>query len=387
MNPSAWLSSEALALAAPWCAGLVMMVFGAFLLLVRGRVPADRAPRPLRLALEERLQALGFRRNGGRWDGYAWGRPLRVTMIDDAREPVLELATPVPTNTLLVRIGESESSEREAMQNRLGDPPFDRWFEVAGVGDDLSMLDASVRRAMCNAALRARPHLERGLLVLHGAGVGDLDETLAPMMGIATALDAAAKVPPRQRMAALLAKDPAPLVRLRFLEFLASQVGGPDLVSLARGALTDPDPSVRTHAAILLSDTPRVLEVAKLESAPYRARRRAGKYLLERGSDGERLEAAMALAHGPPKVHPVAFELAVSIAGGGRAVEGVLQVLAASSVQEVAREAMARLPRTFSDRPRESRPRSAPPRPPEQDVDPTMMRPPIGERTPRPRGR
>src|SRR5262245_28405688 len=108
------------------------MVLGGFLVFVRGRVPLERGPRPGRTALDERLHDLGFRGGGGRWEGRTWGRPVRITVLDDPHSDppvVLEVSTPVPTGDLAVHIDESEHSAQEVLTKRLGDHAFDEWFE------------------------------------------------------------------------------------------------------------------------------------------------------------------------------------------------------------------------------------------------------------------
>lgn len=392
MDPSL-LKVETVSLAAPWCAGLVFMVIGAFLLLVRGRVPAEKVPRPTRLSLEERFSELGFRGAAGRWEGRSWGRPMRIVLLDDpqAVPPVVqELSTPVEgAGQLQVVIGEGEQSGRAPPQHKIGDPIFDRWFDVTGTPEELSLLDASVRRALCNAGRESRPRLDRGVLSVNAPGDADIDARLPLLVAVASAFETAAKNASAKRIFRMAISDPEPGVRMRFLDFLAAgPLEGSALEELVRKSSEDADPIVRAHAASLFADPRQLLALARTDDAPYQVRRKAGRALLDKGSPSDRLEAAVALAQGHVKLHPVALELALSAVTAGLSAEPVLTMLTESPNGEVVREATARLrssarrSRSPADSDRRRTPLQILPTAGGGDQDQTMVRPMSPLRTP-----
>jgi hypothetical protein len=382
---------DAISLAAPWCGGAALLMVGSVMVMARGRERTERAPRPARMAFEERLRDLGFRNTGGVWSGRSDGRKIRVRLLDDpqATPPVVqEWTTPVPTGELLVRIGDSEASEVQGSRNRMGDEAFDRWFEVSGSAHDLSLLDAVARRALANAARAARPRIEQGVLVMNAPGPMDVDARLAPLAAVASALASSAAIDPDRRMRQLASRDPEAGVRLRFFEILALELRGAELIELARASAEDPHPSVRTQAAVILADPVRLLAIVKSEDSPYRDRRKAGAALVDKGDEGQRIEAAVALAQGPVKVHGVALELAMSLWSSSVSVEPVLRMLLASPDAEIARQAESRLSRSAATRPRPAAtPRGRDPfevqTPPSGgDQDRTVLRPAVRLDTP-----
>ncbi|MEQ1507977.1 MAG: hypothetical protein ABMB14_37460, partial [Myxococcota bacterium] len=306
------------------CAAIAATLVGAAILATRRshRAPKRQAPRR-KVGFEERMRELGL-----------------VEVDDPMDDPpvVLEVSTVVPTGMLQVGIGDAEQTAVRGSRH-IGDAEFDPWFEVEGELEDLALLSADVRRILRNVARNTRPRIASGWLTLSGPGNLDVDSRIAPMVAVASAIEAAAVGDPVSRIRRF-AQDPDPGVRMRCLEVLSNRPPSPVASAVARDHLDDPDPIVRTLAAVLARDSSRLVSIAQSEDTPPGVRRRAARALLHTGSKEEQFAAATALASGPTPLHSVAYELCEPLGG---VAEPVLIELVGSPNLDVAKGAAGRL--------------------------------------------
>lgn len=282
---------------------------------------------------------LGMEFVDGTYAGTIDGRQIRISRYEDtASDPplVMEVSTTVPTGRLTLGIGDSEQTAIRGVRH-IGDENFDPWFEVDGELEELALLTAEVRRTLRNSARNTRPRIGVGWLTMIGPGNTDIDSRLAPLVAVASAIQTAA-VEPNARVRRF-SQDPDPGVRMRCLEILSARPASPLTVSVARERLDDPDPVVRTLAAVLAKESGRLVTIVQSD-APPGVRRRAARALLQTGSKEEQLAAATALAAGPAPLHPVAYELCEPLGGVG---EPVLIALVASPNMDVAKGAAGKL--------------------------------------------
>ena len=336
------LEGETLGLISAWlpyvCAALTLLTVGS-LLLVR-RLWRSR-PRIVRVRFEDRMADLGLQPvRSGMWEGDIGGRRTRIVKLEDpSAEPplVLEVSTPVPTGSLRLFIGDAEQTAIRGSRH-IGDEEFDPWFEVDGEIEDLALLSSDLRRTLRNVAKNARPRIEDGWLTLTGPGNIDINARLAPLVAVASAIEASAiESTARVRR---FAQDPDAGVRMRALEILSARPGSPVTAAVAKDRLDDPEPVVRTLAAVLAKDAARLVGIVRSDDAPPGVRRRAAKALQHTGSSEDQVAAATALAAGPTPLHSVAYEMCEPL---GNAAESVLIALVASPNMEVARGAAGQL--------------------------------------------
>lgn len=319
------------------CVALAAVTFGVVMLVTRFR---RALPRRSHIGFEERMADLGMEAIDDGYSGTIDGRPIRVIRFEDpASDPplVMEVSTTVPTGRLTLGIGDSEQTEVRGVRH-IGDESFDPWFEVDGEIEELALLTADVRRTLRNAARNTRPRIGVGWLTMSGSGHADIDARLAPLVAVASAIQEAA-IDPSTRIRRF-SQDPAPGVRMRCLEILSARPASPLTVSVARDRLDDPDPVVRTLAAVLAKESGRLVTIVQSDDAPPGVRRRAARALLQTGSKEEQLAAATALAAGPAPLHPIAWELCEPLGAGG---EPVLIALVASPNMDVAKGAAGKL--------------------------------------------
>jgi hypothetical protein len=314
---------------------------GVVVLLSRFLARRRRAPVYRRkVSFEDRMAELGLQAAEGSpietWDGELDGRRMRIQRFEDRMSDpplVLEVSTTIASGQLRVVIGDPEQTAIRGTRH-IGDAEFDPWFEVEGELEDLALLTPEVRRTLRNVARNARPRLERGWLSLGGPASVDVDSRIAPMVAVATLLEAAA-IEPTARIRRF-AQDPDSGVRMRCLEMLSARPSTALTAAVARDRLDDPDPIVKTLAAVLSRDSSRLVSIVQApENAPG-VRRRAARALLETGSDEERFAAATALATGPTPLHKLAYDLCEPLGG---AAEPVLITLVGSPNLEVAKGA------------------------------------------------
>jgi hypothetical protein len=330
---------EALKIWLPYlCAALAL---GGLAMLMLVRRWWRRRPRQIRVGFEDRMADLGLQSTDeGTWEGTIGSRRVRIVRTEDPSSdpPVLiEVSTTVPTGNLRVVIGDAEQTAIRGTRH-IGDAEFDPWFEVDGEIEDLAVLSSDLRRTLRNVAKNARPRIEDGWLTLIGPGNIDINARLAPLVAAAMAIEAAA-IEPSARVRRF-AGDPDAGVRMRALEILSARPASSITALVARDRLDDPEPVVRTLAAVLAKDSARLVTIVQSGDAPPGVRRRAAKALQHTGSEEEQVAAASALATGPTPLHSVAYELCEPL---GNVAEAVLITLVGSPNLEVARGAAGQL--------------------------------------------
>ncbi|MEZ4237862.1 MAG: hypothetical protein R3F59_17280 [Myxococcota bacterium] len=311
--------------------------------MLLSRYLARRAEAPTyrrRLSFEERMAELGLARDEGAlsetWEGHLGGRRVRVVRFEDRMSDpplVAEVSTAVPSGQLKVAIGDPEQTAIRGSRH-IGDAEFDPWFEVEGDLEDLALLTPELRRTLRNVAHHARPRIQHGWVSLTGPASVDVDSRIAPMVALASlvetaALDASARI-------RRFAQDPDSGVRLRCLEMLSARPTNTITAAVARDRLDDPDPIVRTLAAVLVGDANRLVAIAQAPEHAPAVRRRAARALLETGSEAQKFAVATSLATGPTPLHKLAYDLVEAL---GNAAEPVLITLVGSPNAEVARGA------------------------------------------------
>jgi hypothetical protein len=319
----------------------VAMALGGLGMLLLVRRWWRRRPRQIRVGFAERMADLGLLdTDEGTWEGELGGRRIRIVRTEDASAdpPVLiEVSARVPTGNLRVVIGDAEQTAIRGTRH-IGDAEFDPWFEVDGEIEDLALLSSELRRTLRNVAKNARPRIENGWLTLSGPGNLDINARLAPLVAAASSIEAAA-IEPSMRVRRF-ASDPDAGVRMRALEILSARPASAITSLVARDRLDDPEPVVRTLAAVLAKDSARLVTIVQSGDAPPGVRRRAAKALQHTGSEEEQVAAASALATGPTPLHSVAYELCEPL---GNVAEAVLITLVGSPNLEVARGAAGQL--------------------------------------------
>ena len=145
-----------------------------------------------------------------------------------------------------VGLGANDFLSRMGGQRETGDRAFDDGFRLLGGPDAIGHFDHELRARMVQGRISAT--CDAGRLTLGTRGLPKDTDALRALIHLSRDVARAMERPPA--LAERITADPDPLVRRRLLAAWSEL--HPDDPSPIEGALDDPDPGVRLHAATLL---------------------------------------------------------------------------------------------------------------------------------------